>query len=57
MLILYFLTPLTPVKKTEPWEEIENIAKKTRGGFLYFLSDYIFLIIGGSVIYIASRKK
>ena len=50
------LKPSIPVKRSEPWKEIENIAKKTSGGILYFIRDHIYLIIGGLILYLGTIK-
>ena len=37
------LKPSIPVKRSEPWKEIENIAKKNiRWNFIFYKRPYIF---------------
>lgn len=50
------IKPRIPVKKSVPWNKFEDIAKIS-SIFLYFIGDHLFLIINGTVIYIASQKK
>ena len=50
------LKPSTPVKKEQPRKDIEDIAKKTAGHGLIFIGNHIFLIIGGIMLYLGTRK-
>ena len=44
-------------KKEEPWREIEDTPRKTTGKRLLFIGEHIYIVIGGTLLYLWTRKK